>query len=93
MVASQQTFFFKTYPPKTTQKEKVIRWSSIIQSLITHGHDLASIQNYTQRQIELFYEAICSEKNHNKADFIEAVNHGFSGGQVTSDYVKKLRER
>ncbi|WP_165383016.1 hypothetical protein [Acinetobacter sp. WCHAc060033] len=49
------------------------------------------MQRYTQRQLELFYATILRQKNHAKADLIEAVNQGFGGGPELSKYLKTLR--
>ncbi len=63
----------------------------MIQCLISHGHHLSELKNYTQRQIELFYQSIMRQHNNQKADQIEAVNLGFGGGKETAQYLKQLR--
>lgn len=35
--------------------------------------------------------SIQRQKNHAKADLIEAVNQGFGGGKELTNYLKKLR--
>ena len=93
MVESQSTFFSTQCVPNSTHDEsKVISWSSVFQCLYSNGHSPDKVARYTQRQIELFYKAIQHEKNHAKADMIEAVNQGFGGGKELGNYLKKLRQ-
>ena len=91
-MGSKQAFFFKKRTANTTQaKQSTARWADIFQALISNGHDKAALQRYTQRQLELFYATILRQKNHAKADLIEAVNQGFGGGPELSKYLKTLR--
>ncbi|MFU8924896.1 hypothetical protein [Acinetobacter puyangensis] len=47
--------------------------------------------HYTERQLLLFFQAIQRQRNHYKADLIEAVNQGFGGGKELPKYLNKLR--
>lgn len=62
-----------------------------MQTLIAGGHDFMAIQQYTERQLTLFYQAILRQHYSHKADQIEAVNLGFNGGKETVQYLKQLR--
>lgn len=59
--------------------------------MINAGHSEVAVKKYTQRQIELYFQAVQREKNHHKADMIEAINLGFGGGKDLSQYINKLR--
>lgn len=90
---SQSTFFStQCVQADTHDNTSTIRWSTIFNCLIANGHSKADLVRYTQRQIELFYKEIQREKNHAKADMIEAVNQGFGGGKELGNYLKKLRQ-
>lgn len=92
-MAGKQAFFYQKHGANHAKKSKhgEVRWADVIQSLITHGHQLSAIKDYTQRQIELFYQSIMRQHNNQKADQIEAVNLGFGGGKETAQYLKQLR--
>lgn len=70
---------------------KPLRWSAIIQALVSNGHTLAAIRGYTLRQVNLFYEAISKLSMKQRADRIVDVSMGFNGGDDTTAALKSLR--
>jgi hypothetical protein len=77
------------------QKKKLIvkplRWSAIVQALVSNGHTLTAIRGYTLRQVNLFYEAISKLSMKQRADRIVDVSMGFNGGEETTAALKSLR--
>jgi hypothetical protein len=67
------------------------RWSSVMQGLISHGHTLDKIRNYTLRQVYLFHDAIGRLSSRERVARIVDVSLGFSGGDQAKDAVKSLK--
>ena len=76
-------------PPKPGKATE--RWSSVIQSLVSHGHTLESIRGYTLRQVNLFHAAIERLSSKERVKRIVDVSLGFSGGGEAKDAVKTLK--
>ena len=80
---------------ETEKKKKLIikplRWSAIVQALVSNGHTLTAIRGYTLRQVNLFYEAISKLSMKQRADRIVDMSMGFNGGEDTTAALKSLR--
>jgi hypothetical protein len=67
------------------------RWSSVVQSLVSHGHTLPAIRGYTLRQVYLFHDAIGRLSSRERVSRIVDVSLGFSGGDEAKDAMKTLK--
>jgi hypothetical protein len=67
------------------------RWSSVVQSLVSHGHPLPAIRGYTLRQVYLFNDAIHRLSSRERAARIVDGSLGFSGGDEAKDAIKSFK--
>jgi hypothetical protein len=69
------------------------RWADIYQQLIASGHRAECINNYTQRQIILYYGAVVRADNYRRAGAVTDMNMAFAGGKNANDWIKKLTSK
>jgi hypothetical protein len=61
--------------------------------LIDHGHRWPEIQNYTRRQMALFFEEALHRERQARADFLNDVNLGMWGGEKINKRIRELRNK
>lgn len=63
----------------------------MLATLIDHGHDWPWIERATARQLALFYRTAVQRERALRAERIEDVNAGFTGGRDVTAFIQKLR--
>lgn len=68
--------------------------AAVLDALVAAGYGTDPVElasRYTMRQIRRFYQLAEARRNRHRADLIEAVNVGFSGGNTLTQTIRKLR--
>ena len=66
------------------------RWADAYAELIANGHDPDRIGKYTERQINLYLQAIIRRDKRKRAELLLDVNKAYAGGEKANEHLKAL---